>query len=141
MDTAERIKQLRERKDMSQSELARLVGVSPQSVQQWERPGGTAPKRSRLAKVAEVLGVTVGDIISEDDGHGRPMRDDVRELVDTLIALGVADKLSMRDVSLISGMIDRLISSDETAPKTINGDWMIGGPNSRDSIGSRKGRK
>ncbi len=38
--------------------LASLVGVSWQTVQQWEN-GKTAPRRTRLARVAEALGTTV----------------------------------------------------------------------------------
>jgi hypothetical protein len=35
--------------------LAALVGVAWQTVQQWEKPNGTAPKRRRLAVVAKAL--------------------------------------------------------------------------------------
>lgn len=39
--------------------LAKAVGVkSWQTVQQWEKEGGTAPNRSRLEKVAKVLRTT-----------------------------------------------------------------------------------
>ena len=55
----QRIKELRCAKQMSMETLGGLVGVSWQTVQQWEREGGTAPKRSRLPKVAEVLGTSV----------------------------------------------------------------------------------
>lgn len=48
------IKRARKRMMLSQSELARLVGVSPQSVQQWET-GVTQPKRNRIAKLAICL--------------------------------------------------------------------------------------
>lgn len=44
----------------SHKALAELVGVSWQTVQLWEKEGGTAPKRGRIEKVAEVLGVTTG---------------------------------------------------------------------------------
>lgn len=44
---------------MSQTDLAELCGVSSwQTVQQWEKEGGTAPKRTRLDLVASSLGVT-----------------------------------------------------------------------------------
>lgn len=45
---------------MSMQDLANLVGVkSWQTVQQWEKEaGGTAPKRTRLAKVAKALQTT-----------------------------------------------------------------------------------
>ncbi|WP_368648570.1 XRE family transcriptional regulator [Castellaniella ginsengisoli] len=53
-----RIKEARQAKSLSMEQLAALVGVSYQTIQQWEN-GKTAPKRQRLAKVADALGVTV----------------------------------------------------------------------------------
>lgn len=42
----------------SHTAFGEAVGVSWQTVQAWERKGGTAPNRSRIAKVAAVLGTT-----------------------------------------------------------------------------------
>lgn len=42
----------------SHKALADLVGVTWQTVQQWEKEGGTAPNRSRMDAVAAALGVT-----------------------------------------------------------------------------------
>jgi phage repressor protein C with HTH and peptisase S24 domain len=54
-----RIKQKREALGLSMEKLAELVGVkSWQTVQQWEKEDGTAPKRDRLKTVADALGVT-----------------------------------------------------------------------------------
>lgn len=38
--------------------LAKDIGVSWQTIQQWEKPNGTAPKRTRLEKVARILNTT-----------------------------------------------------------------------------------
>lgn len=57
-DIHSRIKRLRETREISLEALAALCGVSWQAAQQWERPGGTAPKRTRLARVADALGTT-----------------------------------------------------------------------------------
>jgi len=54
---------LREAAQLTQSDLARLVGVRPQSVQQWETSGGTAPSRRNQDKVAEALGVTKSELM------------------------------------------------------------------------------
>jgi transcriptional regulator with XRE-family HTH domain len=54
MDIAKIIREGRERLNLNQSELAELVGVSPQAVQQWEA-GATQPRGKRLNKIAEVL--------------------------------------------------------------------------------------
>jgi transcriptional regulator with XRE-family HTH domain len=59
-----RIKKLRELKGLSQEALAELVGIKYQSVQEWEREGGTAPSRKRQEKVAKALGVSVAELIS-----------------------------------------------------------------------------
>lgn len=47
--------------------LAKGLGVSWQTVQQWEKPGGTAPKRTRLEKVAALLNTTTTYLITGQD--------------------------------------------------------------------------
>mgnify|MGYP001798850284 CR=1 FL=1 len=54
MDIAKIIRDGREKLNLTQSQLAELVGVSPQAVQQWES-GATQPRGKRLNKIAEVL--------------------------------------------------------------------------------------
>jgi len=49
---------------MSEQQFAEAVGVSRGAVQQWEKPGGTAPKRSNQPRVAEILGVSVAELMS-----------------------------------------------------------------------------
>lgn len=68
-----RIKQLREGLSMSMEALAEAIGVSWQTVQQWEN-GKTAPKRKRLEDVASTLQTSVdflltGGAASADDGE------------------------------------------------------------------------
>lgn len=62
MDIHQRIKAKRLEKGLSMQALADQVGLKGwQSVQQWEKSdteGGTAPNRTRLARVAKALGVT-----------------------------------------------------------------------------------
>lgn len=65
----------------SHKALAELVGVSWQTVQLWEKEGGTAPNRSRIEKVAEVLGVTTSWLQTGDEstqaGQRRPPKTEV----------------------------------------------------------------
>ncbi len=49
---------------LTEQQLADRVGVSRGTVQHWERPGGTAPNRNRQAKVAEALGITMGELLA-----------------------------------------------------------------------------
>src|SRR5512146_1576573 len=54
MNVAKIIREAREKLNLNQSQLAELVGVSPQAVQQWES-GATQPRGKRLNKIAQVL--------------------------------------------------------------------------------------
>ncbi|MFU1907776.1 helix-turn-helix domain-containing protein, partial [Bordetella avium] len=66
----QRIKQLREQRQLSMEQLAELVGVSWQTVQQWEN-GKTAPKRARLEAVAKALMTTVEYLAMGASSEGR----------------------------------------------------------------------
>ena len=54
---AKRIEDCRHGKNISQSELARKVGVTPQAVQKWEK-AKTVPRGATLRRLADVLGVS-----------------------------------------------------------------------------------
>lgn len=51
----------RESKGLNQSELARLLGITPQAVQKWEQ-GKSIPKGKRLEALAAALGVPVTEL-------------------------------------------------------------------------------
>ncbi|SFU48447.1 Phage repressor protein C, contains Cro/C1-type HTH and peptisase s24 domains [Xenorhabdus koppenhoeferi] len=53
----ERIKQARLAKKLTQAELADMLDVTPQSVQQWE--SSTEPRKTRLTALASILGADV----------------------------------------------------------------------------------
>jgi transcriptional regulator with XRE-family HTH domain len=52
-----RIRDCRESKKISQSELAKLVGLSPAAIWNWESKG-RVPRRKTLARVADALKVS-----------------------------------------------------------------------------------
>lgn len=64
---------------LSEREFADAVGVSRGAVQQWEKPGGTAPRRSSQHRVAQVLGISVAELISggSNTSPGYEMRAEV----------------------------------------------------------------
>lgn len=68
-DIGERITAARESARLNQSELARQMGVSPQAVQKWEA-GETVPRGQRIERLASVLGVAVGYLMSGDEVSG-----------------------------------------------------------------------
>src|SRR5689334_14651614 len=53
----EKIKRQREARNLTQRELARLLGITPAAVCQWERKG-IVPRAKTLAKVAHALGIS-----------------------------------------------------------------------------------
>uniref|UniRef100_UPI0036DF004B S24 family peptidase n=1 Tax=Photorhabdus sp. RM322S TaxID=3342825 RepID=UPI0036DF004B len=71
----ERIKQARLAKKLTQAELADMLGVTPQSVQQWE--SSTEPRKSRLTALASILDADVnwlffGEALKKDIGQVPP---------------------------------------------------------------------
>jgi transcriptional regulator with XRE-family HTH domain len=56
-DFSQRLKETREARSMSASDLARLADVTPTAVWNWEK-NGVVPRREKLSQVAQVLGVT-----------------------------------------------------------------------------------
>jgi len=65
------IRQGRLRLGMTELQFADAAGVSRGAVQQWERPGGTAPKRSNQPSVAKLLGISVAELVSGGTNVGR----------------------------------------------------------------------
>lgn len=64
MDIHERIKVGRERLGLTHDQFGKLVGVSRGAVQQWEKPGGTAPTRKNQPAVAHALGMSVAELMA-----------------------------------------------------------------------------
>jgi len=65
------IRQGRLRLGMTEQQFADAVGVSRGAVQQWERPGGTAPKRGNQPVVAKLMGISVAELVSGGANVGR----------------------------------------------------------------------
>jgi len=65
----------------SHQALADLVGVSWQTVQLWEKEGGTAPNRNRIGKVAAALQVTTKWLLHGDsEEQERPNQDEAKSV-------------------------------------------------------------
>lgn len=81
------IREGRQRLGMSEQQFADAIGVSRGAVQQWEKPGGTAPKRANQPRVAELLGLSVAELLSggSNIGPGMELRAEV-PLVSEVVA-------------------------------------------------------
>jgi len=67
MSIHSRIQDGRKKLGMSAQQFADVVGVSRGAVQQWEKEGGTAPRRAHQRKVASLLGLSVAQLMSQDE--------------------------------------------------------------------------
>lgn len=65
MSIGENIRRIREAKGISQYSLAKILNISQQSVDQWER-SLTNPRKSNIAKLAKVLNVSIDELFSDN---------------------------------------------------------------------------
>lgn len=65
-----RIKELRSKAEMNQTQLASAMGVAQTTVSQWEIEVAL-PRTRQLPDLARVLGVGIGDLFTEDP-HSPP---------------------------------------------------------------------
>ena len=68
MDFAERLKDLRNKKGLSQQQLAELVFVDRSSVARWES-GTRMPDAIMIARLSKCLDVDVADLLDESEGE------------------------------------------------------------------------
>lgn len=66
MKFAEKIRELRYMKGLSQKELAEAIGVTNRTVRNWEAEGRFPKQHDLYAKLASTLGCTVEYLMSED---------------------------------------------------------------------------
>lgn len=66
------IRSHRLRQGMTEQQLADRVGVTRAAVQQWEREGGTAPRRTKQADVAAALGISLSELLGAETGAMLP---------------------------------------------------------------------
>ncbi len=71
MNVGERIRELRERRSFGQAELARLVGLTPNSMWAIEA-GRQRPRPATLRKIAQQLGVPVEHLTKDGDANHGP---------------------------------------------------------------------
>ena len=62
------LRRLRTDRGLSQAEVARRLGFSAEAVGTWERLG-TVPNRWKLGKVAELLGVSLAELVGQNAAH------------------------------------------------------------------------
>lgn len=93
-------------------DLAGKVGVSSwQTVQQWERDDGTAPKRARLASVAEALDTTP-EFLLYGPGELADFSETMRGFTKAIEKAKIEEKVSLR-AYYIGRAFDDLVTEDQ----------------------------
>lgn len=65
MSIHQRIRDGRKRLGMTEQQFGDAVGVTRGTVQQWEKEGGTAPRRKNQQAVADILGISVAELMEQ----------------------------------------------------------------------------
>lgn len=65
MSIHQRIRDGRKRLGMTEQQFGDAVGVTRGAVQQWEKEGGTAPRRKNQQAVADILGISVAELMAQ----------------------------------------------------------------------------
>jgi transcriptional regulator with XRE-family HTH domain len=65
---ARKIRRLRRERELSQEALAASAGMHPKHLSEIER-GNKDPRATTVARLAEALGVTVGELYDQGDGQ------------------------------------------------------------------------
>ena len=101
--TGEKIKDLRQRKNWTQYQLADKVGVSSQVISNMER-SYTAErlKPEVLAALAQALGTTIDYLVGSDQREDIPLSQNEQELLQNF------RKLDERQQALASGLLQEL---------------------------------
>ena len=83
VETGEKIRALRESRDMSQEQLAELVGVSKNSISRYET--GTADmKSSVLFEISKVLDTTPNNLAADKYGFHNEIAVDLTDIIEGL---------------------------------------------------------
>ena len=60
-----RIRELRQKKQLTQEELARLLGVDRSAVARWET-GSNLPRAEKLITLAKVFGCSLDELLTDE---------------------------------------------------------------------------
>ena len=76
--TGDKIRNLRKENNLSQAELAKIVGVSDKAVSCWER-GEKQPRMGAIEKMVSFFGVTKSFLLTDDELVAPTITDDIIE--------------------------------------------------------------
>ncbi|MBO0952929.1 XRE family transcriptional regulator [Fibrella forsythiae] len=99
---AQKIKELRKSNGLNQTQLAKKLGITPQSVSEWES-GRTRPDISKLLELAHALDTTVDELVpSTTQSQGQSSNRIKRVMVD----IGMSKKLPLISIKGQANVIE-----------------------------------
>lgn len=105
---SQRIKMLREKKGLSQRELAEIVSMSQQAIAKWEM-GKAEPDIKMINKLADFFDVDVNYLFGNSDFPTSPRQKDLFMTADdALRILASQNNLSERDKKELEGYVELL---------------------------------
>ena len=91
----QRFQRLRKEAGLTQEEAAEKVGITPQGVSKWENDL-SSPDINILVKLAEILGVSVEELLGEEKEKTQVLQDyDYKKAVLKIIVIDEDDKVSI----------------------------------------------
>ena len=123
MSIGSNIKKWREIRNLKQSDLAELIGVSDKTVSSWEI-NRTEPKMGMVEKICAALNCKKTDIICDDgifsDSQDRYyINDDAREMAQFMfehpeykVLFDASRKVSKKDIDVVKTLVDKFRSED-----------------------------
>jgi transcriptional regulator with XRE-family HTH domain len=109
-DFRENLVQLRRERRLTQLQLAELLGVQPRLISRWET-GETRPQFDHAVRLAEVLQVSLDQLVKGDDAAEPESRFDIRNKRLEDLCRRV-DGLSREDQEVVCHVMDSLIRKE-----------------------------
>ena len=106
---ADKVRMLRTRRGLTQQDLAKVIGVSSRTIQNYELGNSMPKKRQTVQRIADYFNVPVSSLLGTEDFYifdqpaGEPKTDaeKARALMNEVSALFAGGKLSMADRNLM----------------------------------------
>lgn len=103
---ADRLRQLREQRGLTQVRLAELLDMTPRSYNRWER-GGNTPHLEMLIRIADVLSVSLDALVGRAEPDNEPVvrNAQLHELIKQTDGLADADQQAL--IQVMDGLIKK----------------------------------
>ena len=105
-DFAERLRELRTARGLTQTRLAELLGMPARSYNRWER-GGHVPHLAMALKIADILQVTLDELVGRNEPSSNPLirNHELHQLVQEVDGLPDEDQRAL--MTVMDGLVKK----------------------------------